>query len=806
MTMKTKKTLQHIAAVAVVLLALCLVFAAPVSAEGTECSGCGTNTGHTHVASATEDGTTKYYTDIQEAIKAAAPAGTVEILGDITVDTWYMFAEELTHAEIITLNINGLTIDGNGHTLTVKSIKSGGNGGYLFYYAEKLNINGLTIKYADGIGGGFGLQSGTIYGVTIDGGNVGILPGTGDITIEDCTFKTGGSAIYYKTPSDNLVITGNTFDGTGDYAVIIRGATTFTDNTVTSGKVNLADSASGTISGNNFGDNRFKVYNDATATISGNTINNLVFENANAEVKSTFTDNTLSDAAKTALESAGPVAKVGNTFYESLQNAINATNTDTQTTIYLLKDVNDADGIMIGKGEQASETSYWKNGGSVTISNNQNIILDLGGHTYTVTNPIGSKGTESLALQLQAGSTVTIMNGAIVAGSQNVKMIIQNYANLTLENVNIDATKGENAVQYVLSNNNGNTHIKSGTKLIAPEGNVSFDVYNYHTGTAYAFGPSVTVYDGAVINGKVELDKHDTAADVTQHKLIINGGDFVGELIIGSSLDASYAKEHITISGGTFSFNPSAYIAQGMEVVQPGDKYLVQKYVDRSSSSSSSSTTEPEEPEQPEEPVVEPETPAAPGEVASSTEVTDGGEVTFDTPAEPENPDAGEPGDAPADAPAEPAVTGVVLPEGTDSEVAFIPVSEKPAPAGKEENTKKVFEINVPKYEKGKPATVKFTMTVAELEKDGKTAADVALWHHDEETGEWTKLVTTFVIKDGIVYFEAITFDFSPFAIVYEDTELPTDEPETPEQPTESPAPILAVLAGLGAAVVLRRK
>ena len=96
-------------------------------------------------------------------------------------------------------------------------------------------------------------------------------------------------------------------------------------------------------------------------------------------------------------------------------------------------------------------------------------------------------------------------------------------------------------------------------------------------------------------------------------------------------------------------------------------------------------------------------------------------------------------------------------------------------------------------------------MTVAEIEADGKTAADVALWHYDEETGEWTKLVTSFIIKDGIVYFEAITFDFSPFAIVYEDVSAPT-EPETPEQPTESPAPILAVLAGLGAAVVLRRK
>ena len=220
-------------------------------------------------------------------------------------------------------------------------------------------------------------------------------------------------------------------------------------------------------------------------------------------------------------------------------------------------------------------------------------------------------------------------------------------------------------------------------------------------------------------------------------------------------------------------------------------------------SSGGSSTTKPEEPVEPETPV-EPENPTEEpeaGEPTVETEVTDGGEVLFEAPVEPETPGA----DTPSDEPAEPTVTGVELPAGTDSEVAFIPVSEKPAPAGKETQTKKVFEINVPKYEKGKPATVKFTMTVAELAADGKTAADVALWHQDEETGEWTKLVTTFVIIDGVVYFEAITFDFSPFAIVYEDVSAPT-EPETPEQPTESPAPILAVLAGLGAAVVLRRK
>ena len=219
------------------------------------------------------------------------------------------------------------------------------------------------------------------------------------------------------------------------------------------------------------------------------------------------------------------------------------------------------------------------------------------------------------------------------------------------------------------------------------------------------------------------------------------------------------------------------------------------------SSGSSSSTTKPTEPETP----VEPETPAEPevGETTVETEVTDGGEVELETQVEAPVEGDGE-GEAPAADKEEAKITAVVLPQGTNSEVTFIPISEHPAPAGKETSTKKVFEINVPTYEKGKPATIKFTMTVAELEADGKTASEVALWHFDEETGEWTKLLTSYTIVDGIVYFEAITYDFSPFAIIYEETpvEEPVDEPETPA----TPAPILAVLAGLGAAVVLRRK
>ena len=176
-------------------------------------------------------------------------------------------------------------------------------------------------------------------------------------------------------------------------------------------------------------------------------------------------------------------------------------------------------------------------------------------------------------------------------------------------------------------------------------------------------------------------------------------------------------------------------------------------------------------------------------------------------------------------------VKAVDLPEGVTGEVKLIAKSTHPAPAGKD--THKVFEINIPNYPTGKAATIKFEMTLADIEAKGLTAADVCLYHFNKETGLWEKLPTTFKVVDGKVYFEAVTTGFSPFAIVFEKgaatpaagadepvtpptetpdvpetpgTLPPVDTPETPEQPTESPAPILAVLAGLGAAVVLRRK
>lgn len=113
----------------------------------------------------------------------------------------------------------------------------------------------------------------------------------------------------------------------------------------------------------------------------------------------------------------GNVCKIGEDEYASLADAVAKVPTDgTQTTITLLADTT-GDGVVVEKGK--------------------NIIFDLGGNAYTVDGTVGSSGTETNGFQLLKGSTVAFKNGTINAGK--AKIVIQNYADLTLEDVTLDA-------------------------------------------------------------------------------------------------------------------------------------------------------------------------------------------------------------------------------------------------------------------------------------------------------------------------------------------------------------------------------
>ena len=333
-----------------------------------------------------------YHTDIQEAIKAAAAvtgvartatAGTVEFLSDVTVDKWIMFAEKLTIGDgsLITLNINGVTIDGNGKNLTVKSIESAGNGNRLFYDAQNLTVKDLTINIADGLVGGIGLQSGTISNVTFNGGQYGVLPGKNGVTVSGCTFNdTKGYAVYYEDARPDIVVTGNTFNtADGAYAITMRSNEQFTNNTINTGKVNLANSAASTVSGNDFGNERFKVYNGATATISDNKINNLVFSETNVPTESTFTDNILSTEAQAAIDALPVMAgdgteanpyTIGNLAQlKAFRDDVNAGNNYQGKYVALADDIDLNNEEWTPIGNNTNQFKGYFDGNEKTISN-----------------------------------------------------------------------------------------------------------------------------------------------------------------------------------------------------------------------------------------------------------------------------------------------------------------------------------------------------------------------------------------------------------------------------------------------------
>lgn len=131
----------------------------------------------------------------------------------------------------------------------------------------------------------------------------------------------------------------------------------------------------------------------------------------------------------------------------------------------------------------------------------------MNGNSLTLKNPgAGSAGTETNGFQFLKDSTIVIKNGTLK--SEDAKILVQNYSNLTLDNVKLIGSPNN---QYTLSNNFGEIIIKNNTEISACDGNVAFDVY-YGMFEVYDEGVHVTIADNSVvIGGKVEFGKADRA-------------------------------------------------------------------------------------------------------------------------------------------------------------------------------------------------------------------------------------------------------------------------------------------------------
>lgn len=238
------------------------------------------------------------------------------------------------------------------------------------------------------------------------------------------------------------------------------------------------------------------------------------------------------------------VAEADGKYYATLAEAVAAV--EDGGTVNLLQD---ASGAGIGTFEDDPKYGV------------KDFTIDFNTHMYTCTGPaVGSTGTESQAFHLewngadQPNVNVTLKNGTITAlpsDQSGVVMTIQNYCNLTLDNMVVDGRDNKSSwpYDYTVSNNCGNVIIRD-TTIYAPTtqpGGVAFDSCDYATYT----GVTVTVEGDSLIVGAIERTNSNGGDD--NAKVVITGGRF------SEKPDDAYLK----VTGGAFVQDAQGYWTVG---------------------------------------------------------------------------------------------------------------------------------------------------------------------------------------------------------------------------------------------------
>ena len=285
-----------------------------------------------------------------------------------------------------------------------------------------------------------------------------------------------------------------------------------------------------------------------------------------------------------------PVAKIGETGYETLQAAI--------------EDAEDGDTVTL----TADAT-----GGAVTFSKSGKFVLDLNNHVFTSTDAydvimIKSKDVD-LTIQdgtLEGHGTATYgiyVYALDTDGDKKVDVTCDNVT-VTLDNVDLDVTDQGLGVQGLNRNNNlivKNSSVSAGTAIYFPP----------KTGSLIIEDSNITGIDNAIVikGGEVEISGNSIVRATGEPKegegpyegdpdnpetfpqtgsaiyveggyvsdaggarpinVNIYGGTFISENSGAIAVDDAYLAEDegvqtIQITGGTFSTNVSKYIPSGM--------------------------------------------------------------------------------------------------------------------------------------------------------------------------------------------------------------------------------------------------
>ncbi len=274
---------------------------------------------------------------------------------------------------------------------------------------------------------------------------------------------------------------------------------------------------------------------------------------------------------------------------EDLQAAINA----GETNIKLMGDITLDEAIVIPASATTSSmrsatpgTVIDLNGKTITgtkgrdADGNRVHVIVNNGNAVIKNGVITSAGVNGgSAIYNADGATLTVenvtLNGAPQEGSTWPSYTVNNYGTLTVSDSSIYGVQG-----IIATNNTANTTVNN--VIAYRDGWSSGHVfYNSSTAKVTINGGTYTndgngvdgtmIYGGeTVVNGGTFIVKEGAYfALCSGSKLTVNGGDFSN---IKSCLAWGGA---MTISGGTFGFNPSTYVADGFKAVENNGAYYV---------------------------------------------------------------------------------------------------------------------------------------------------------------------------------------------------------------------------------------
>ena len=444
----------------------------------------------------------------------------------------------------LTLTFENIVLKSRTQGLAVQGLTSNSN----------VNIVNSNITSTDGLGIYYPPKSGTltisdseingVTGIVVKGSNLvvngekTIISGTGP-NVDPETYYTGatdgsstltetGDAVYvesgYNDRDISVSISGGHLNSTNAKAV--RMFVKNGENTSAKRKISVTG---GTFSSD------VSAYCDANYATEKNTDN-------------TYTVKPLKDVA---------VAKIGDTYYKTLADAYAAlprnAGTDSEpTTITVLKD---SEGKAIGSDSDKG----------------MNYVIDFGGHTYTVGKPaVGSTGTETQGLRVLKGSKAVFKNGTLKAVNYpDMKMPVHTYGDVTFEDFTVDATEDSYA-QIAYEIDNGSLNMIGNSSILAYPGKIGLYV-SFWPRQGYTGGTTVNVNTTGKITGKLVYewdDKADVNEQQKENKAVLNitNGyfDITGiQTLFTSTIPSELKVTKISISGGYFTTDPSAYVASG---------------------------------------------------------------------------------------------------------------------------------------------------------------------------------------------------------------------------------------------------